>query len=130
PFTPAMAALLDGHVTGRQTCAFPIASLSVAANCCVPPVFWLTLPGVTATDATGAGAGAAVLPVATFERPPNTAFTLSVPRNAISWKPYAVVRDSPRTVHVRLAPIALPASGVAQVPRATAGAEPHDSGLT
>src|SRR5439155_11839012 len=88
------------------------------------------LPGVTATDATGAGAGAAVLPVAAFERPPNTAFTLSVPRNAIRWKPYAVVRDSPRTVHVRLAPIALPASGVAQVPRATAGAEPHDSGLT
>ena len=71
-----------------------------------------------------------MLPVATFERPPNTAFTLSVPRNAISWKPYAVAGDNPSTVQVRLPPLAFPASGVAHVPRVTGSAEPHDSGLT
>src|SRR5438034_5200913 len=70
------------RLISMQSCAF----LIFATNCCVPPVVWLTLAGVTATDATGAGAGAAVLPVATFERPPNTAFTLSVPRNAIDRK--------------------------------------------
>src|SRR3989442_12537765 len=101
----------------RPLSILPLASLRVAANCCVPPIVWLTLPGVTATDATGAGAGAAVLPVATFERPPNTAFTLSVPRNATSWKPYAVAGDNRSTVQARLPPIAFPASGVAHVPR-------------
>src|SRR5881398_260626 len=72
----------------------------------------------------------AVVPLAEFDRLPNTALTLSVPRNAISWKPYAVAGDNPSTVHVRLPPIAFPASGVAQTPRVTAGAEPHDSGPT
>src|SRR5207249_11925665 len=71
-----------------------------------------------------------VVPLAEFDRLPNTALTLSVPRNAISWKPYAVAGDNPSTVHVRLPPIAFPASGVAQTPRATSGAEPHDSGPT
>ena len=68
---------------------------------------------------------------AMFESPPNTAFTLSVPRKATSWKPYVVPGWSPKTVHVRSAPIALPASGVAHVPRVTLGSDPpHEIGAT
>src|SRR5204862_7033974 len=73
----------------------------------------------------------AVVACAMFESPPNTAFTLSVPRTATSWKPYVVPGWSPKTVHVRSAPIALPASGVAHVPRVTLGSDPpHEIGAT
>ena len=53
--TVATAGALLVQVTERPVSTFPLASLSVAANCCVPPIVWLTLAGVTTTDATGAG---------------------------------------------------------------------------
>ena len=128
--TVAIAGLLELQVTVRPLSTFPFASRSVAVNCCVPPTPTLTVAGLTVTEATGFGAPAAVVPVATFDKPPNTASTFSVPRKAMSWKPNVVEADNPSTVHVRLAPIALPASGVAHVPRATAVAEPHEIGAT
>ena len=60
-----------------------------------------------------------VVPVATLDSAPNTAFTVSVPRNATSSKLYVVAATSPSTVQVRLAPTAVPATGVAHVPRLT-----------
>src|SRR6266545_2388688 len=53
--TVATVGVLLVQVTERPVTTFPVASLSVAVNCCVPPIIWLTLPGVTVTDATGAG---------------------------------------------------------------------------
>src|SRR6266566_8838079 len=72
----------------------------------------------------------AVVACAIFESPPNTAFRVSVPRNATSWNPYVVLGWSPRTVHVRTTPITLPVSGVAHVPRVTVGNPPHEIGAT
>jgi len=37
PLTDATAGLLEAHVTGRPVRAFPLASLRVAASCCVVP---------------------------------------------------------------------------------------------
>jgi len=130
PDTVAISGALEPQLTVRPLSIFPFASFSVALNCCVPPTPTLALPGLTLTDATGLGVPAAVVPLATFERLPNTASTFSVPRKAMSWKPYAVEADNPNTVHVRLAAIVLPASGVAHVPRATSVAEPHEIGAT
>ena len=39
PFTAAMAALLDVQVMVRPASTLPLASLSVATNCCVAPGF-------------------------------------------------------------------------------------------
>jgi len=130
PDTVAVSGALELQLTVRPLRTFPFASFSVAVNCCVPPTATLALPGLTLTEATGLGVPAAVVALATFDRLPNTASTFSVPRKAMSWKPYAVEADNPSTVHVRLVPIALPASGVAHVPRATAVAEPHEIGAT
>ena len=66
-----------------------------------------------------------VTPVATFERAPNTAFTLSVPRYATSSKLWVVPADKPRTVQVRVAPTDVPTTGAAHVPRDTLGVPPH-----
>ena len=49
-----------------------------------------------------------------------------MPRNAISWNPYAVARASPSTVQVRFAPIVVPVTGTVHVPRATFDAEPQE----
>src|SRR2546429_10006073 len=68
-----------------------------------------------------------VAPPAAFERLPNTAFTVRGTRYATSSKLYVVPADKPRTVHVRLAPIDFPATGVAQVPRDTLGVPPTAS---
>src|SRR6266516_1769871 len=84
PVTVAIAGLPELQVTARPVRTFPFASLSVAANCCVPPSATLGLAGLTVTDATGAGAPAPVVPVATLDSAPNTALTPSVPRKATS----------------------------------------------
>jgi hypothetical protein len=83
-FTVATAALLLLHVTTRPVKALPPASRGVAVSCTVCPVVTLADAGATVTDATGASAAAAVAPVTTLDSGPNTAFTLSVPRNATS----------------------------------------------
>jgi hypothetical protein len=62
---------------------FPLASRSVAVNCCVAPIPRLAVAGLTVTDATGA-VDAVVVPLATFDSAPNTASTFNVPRNATS----------------------------------------------
>ena len=82
-----------------------------------------TVPGCCTT---GGGLAAPVVPLAMLESPPNATFRLSVPRKAISWTPYAVAGESPSTVHVRLAPIVVPASGDVHVPRAAFDAEPQE----
>src|SRR6185503_928 len=82
--TPATAGALDVQVTLRPVKTLPAASFRTALSCCVVPATWLTVAGVTTTDATGATAGALVVPLATLESAPNTALTLSVPRNATS----------------------------------------------
>src|SRR5262249_11185182 len=86
------------------------------------PTFDVAVAGVTVTDPT---AGAVVVAAATFDHPPNTAFTLSVPRNATSSKLYAVPGVRPRTVHVIVLPMVVPTRGDLQVPRATLVADPH-----
>src|SRR2546428_1610350 len=84
PFTVATPALPLPHVTTRPVSAAPLASLRVTVSCPVCPTGMLAVAGVTVTDATGAGEPV-VVPFATFESALNTAFTFSVPRNAISW---------------------------------------------
>ena len=116
--TVATAGVLDAHVTTRPVSTFPFASLSVPTSCRVAPTSTHGFAGVMLTDATGA-VDAAVTPVATFDSSPNTAPLLSLPRNATSSKLYVVPAARPRTVQVRLAPMAWPASGVAHVPRLT-----------
>src|SRR6266498_4095833 len=128
PDTVATVRLLELQLTVRPDSTLPVASRSVAVNCCVPSAPTLALAGLRVTEATGCGAPAAVVPVATFDSAPNTASTLSVPRNATTWKPYAVDPDNPCTVHVRCAPIVLPRRGVAHVPPATLVAEPQEIG--
>src|SRR5690349_7005959 len=68
---------------------------------------------------------AVVVPEAVLDNPPKTAFWLRVPRNATSWTVYVVALVRPSTEQVRLAPIVVPATGVAQVPRLTLGTPPH-----
>ena len=61
----------------------PFASITVTVSCAVWPTLTVADAGLTVTDATGA-AEAVVVPLATLESPPNTAFWFSVPRNATS----------------------------------------------
>src|SRR2546423_12041120 len=72
----------------------------------------------------GAAAPPVVVPVATFDSPPNTASTFRPPRYATSSKLYVVLAARPSTVQLRFAPIAVPVSGVAHVPRFTLGVDP------
>ncbi len=80
-----MPVLSLAHVTVRPERTFPFASLRVAVTCSVPPTRTLAGEGLSVTDATGA-VETAVVPVAMLDSPPNTAFTLNVPRNATSSK--------------------------------------------
>jgi len=80
--TVATAGLLDDQVTVRPVRMFPTESFTVVVNCCVAATGMVTLAGLKLMPATGVGAGAAVVVLATFESTPNTAFLLRVPRNA------------------------------------------------
>src|SRR2546422_4921032 len=102
-FTVAAAGLPDVHVTVRPVRMLPIASLSVVVSCWVAPTARLALAGLTATEATSAGGGAVVAPV-TFESPPNTALTLSVPRNGTNWNWWLVLRRRASTCRPRWTP--------------------------
>ncbi len=84
PLTVANAVLPLAQVTTRPESGLPPASFGVAVNCWRAPTTTLALAGLTVTVATGAVL-AVVVPLATFESPPNTAFTFSVPRNATTW---------------------------------------------
>ena len=86
PPTVAMAALLEVQAMLRPVSTLPLASFSVAASCCVPPTGNDAVPGATLTDATSALPAVAVLPVAMFDKAPNTALTFRVPRYATSSK--------------------------------------------
>ena len=108
----------------------PLESFTVATAWVDCPTERLLLFSVTVTDATGVGALALVTADATFDKPPNLALTLSVPWKGTSWKLYVVDGESPRTVQVSFAPIAVPASGVVHVPDVTLEAEPHEIGAT
>jgi hypothetical protein len=123
PLTVATAVLLDAQLTVPLS-TVPTASLRVAPSCTVCPTVTLTEDGLTATEATEPLE--ASVPLATFESPPNTAFTPRVPRYATSWNWYPVAAASPSTVHVRLAPMAVPATGVAHVPLVTLAADPQE----
>ena len=82
----ATDALLVAHVTVAFGSTLPFASFDVAANCCVAPMPRLAFAGLSVTNATGAGGlVSVVVPLATLERAPNTAFTFRVPRNATNW---------------------------------------------
>ncbi len=84
PEIVATPLLLEPHETERPDRTLPPASFSVAVNCTPPePMFVVGFDGVTVTLATGVSV---VVPAVTFERLPKTAFTLSVPRNVITWK--------------------------------------------
>src|SRR6266542_3801569 len=58
--TVATDVLLLAQATARPESALPPASIGVAVNCVVWPVWMLAVAGVTATDATGTGAAATV----------------------------------------------------------------------
>src|SRR6266568_3300026 len=60
-FTVATALLPLTHVTTRPESGLPLASLGVAASCTVCPACTVADAGVTATDATGTGAGLTVI---------------------------------------------------------------------
>jgi len=64
PDTVATGSALELQVTTRPLSKFPLASFRVAVNCWVPPTVTLTLAGLTATDATGAGDGGAIVTAA------------------------------------------------------------------
>src|SRR2546425_2812436 len=85
PFTVASKALLVAHVTTRPLNGLPTSSFGGATSCTVWPTARLADAGLTVTEATSTPAGALVVPLAGFERAPNTAFTFSVPRKATSW---------------------------------------------
>jgi len=82
--TVATARALLTQVTVRPVRTLPFASASLAVSRFVTPTPSLRLLGVTTTDATGAVL-VPVVPLATLDSPPNTAFTFSIPRNATSW---------------------------------------------
>src|SRR5437870_6564530 len=84
PFTVATSVLLLTQVTTRPSSGLLFASRGVAVSCTVCPTGTLAGAGLTVTDATGTGVPV-VVPLTTFDSPPNTAFTFSVPRNAINW---------------------------------------------
>jgi hypothetical protein len=129
PLTVAVPGLSLAQVTARPVRTLPLASLSVALSWSVPLTWTLAGEGLTVTDATGA-VEAIVVPVAMLDNAPNTAFTLSVPRNATSSKLYVVPAARPNTVHVRLAPTEVPARGVVHVPVLTLAVfPPQDSVL-
>jgi len=70
PVTLATLSALLAHVTVRPVKVLPLASLRIAVNCWVAPTTTLAVAGLTVTVATGAGAPAAVVPLATLESAP------------------------------------------------------------
>src|SRR3989442_11871073 len=72
PLTVATALLLLAQLTVPLS-TLPTASLAVATSCTVCPTVTVAEAGLTVTDANGPGGSTAVVPLATFERPPNTA---------------------------------------------------------
>jgi hypothetical protein len=82
--TVATSRALLIHVIDRPVRIAPLASRRVAISCCAPPIERFTVAGLTVTVATGAVL-AAVVPLATLDAAPYTAFTFIVPRNAMSW---------------------------------------------
>jgi hypothetical protein len=81
PVIATMVVSLEPQVTERPVRVAPPESLRVAVNCCVAPVASVAVEGLTVTAATGAvDPGLGVVPLATFDSPPNTAFRFSVPR--------------------------------------------------
>src|SRR3989440_9955960 len=64
PLTVATLVLALVHVTVRPVNTLPAASRSVAVSCTVLPSFTLADPGVTVTDATGAGVDGVVTVIA------------------------------------------------------------------
>src|SRR4029077_678690 len=125
-FTVATAGALDAQLTARPDSSLPFASFRIATNCRAPLTITVALGGVTRREATGA-VDPAVVTTATFDNPPNTAFALSVPRRATSSKLVDVPAARPSTVQVRRAPTVAPITGVAQVPRVTMEARPHET---
>src|SRR5437868_6210716 len=122
PLTVATPVLLLVHVTTRPNSTLPAASLRVAVSCCTFPTVTVAPAGDSVTDAIAA-VDAPVVPVTGLDRLPKTAFRVSVPRYATSWNVYVVPAVRPSTVQVRFAPIVVPATGVAQVPRVTLGTD-------
>jgi hypothetical protein len=89
--TVAAAALLVDQAMAWPDMTFPFWSVTVAWSETVAPAAMDAEGGATVTFVTtalgGGGAGGAVVEAATtLERPPYTAFSFIVPRNAISWK--------------------------------------------
>src|SRR6266498_1194571 len=65
PDTVATVGLLELQPTVRPASTLPVASRSVAVNCCVPSAPTLALAGLTVTEATNYNTPTAVMPVAT-----------------------------------------------------------------
>src|SRR3989442_10277521 len=84
PLTVATDALLVAHVTARPSSGVPLASFGVAVSCAVAPTCTLAVAGLTATEATGGGSSA-VVPLATLDNGPYTAFPFIVPRTPTRW---------------------------------------------
>jgi hypothetical protein len=90
----------------------------------VVPAANVTLAGATVT-VVGVGVAEDVVADAVFDRLPKTASTFSVPRNATSWKSYAVEGERPSTVQVSVPDVAVPLTGTAHVPVVTLAAVPQ-----
>ena len=84
PFASTFATpeLLVDQLTLRPVMTFPCPSFTVADRVSAAPTAIDADAGATVTVVTWA----VVDPRATFERTPKTAFTLSVPRKAVTWK--------------------------------------------
>jgi len=131
--TVTMAVFWLAQVSALHDIAAPDWSFTVAASVCDAPTARDAVAGDTLTVvATGVGGVvdplAGVVAAAMFDNAPYVAFRFIVPRKAMTWKLYAVDAARPDTVQVSFAPIAVPTTGIAQVPLVTLGAEPHDSG--
>ena len=131
----ATLALLERQVIGWPVSTVPLASFVTALNGTAgAPSTIEGAVGVTVTEATAAGGGGVtvrvVVPLATFEGVPSTAFAFKVPRKASTANWYAVFAVKPYTVHVNGLPTAVPASGVVHVPRVTLAAVAQASGAT
>src|SRR2546423_1701547 len=92
PLTVATLVLALVHVTVRPVNTLPAASRSVAVSCTVLPSFTLADPGVTVTDATGAGADGVVTAIATV--PPCPSLVAALVADPAATPP---TRPPPRT---------------------------------
>ena len=67
PLTGARAGALDAQVTDRPLSTLPLASLSVAVSCTVPPPDTVVAAGLMVTEATGAGGSGVQTPTVTLQ---------------------------------------------------------------